>query len=279
LDHALVRRRDPIDPASPSVAELVADGVLDTELAALLWLLLEGRVPLVVASRAEARDRRQVLHALMELLPPDVRRRPVDDGLDREDPGATYLVLDDLIPDPPTAAGARRARTAVQSLQRGFGLGTTVRADPLEDVFAVLQAPPLALHDDAIRGLGVMLILRGTPSRLVAAHYLRPVERDGHGHLQRRPPAVLATWDPTSDGFEHFAWGVTPELAVRVGRTQADFERRQAGRARFLGRLAEAAPATPVGGLARALQDFRSTEEVAATPLAALAAHDHQHRH
>ena len=59
---------------------------------------------------------------------------------------------------------------------------------------------------------------------MAAAHYVRPVARDTHGHVQRLGPAVLATWDPTEDAFEHFGWGITPELARRVGRPAGDFE-------------------------------------------------------
>ena len=35
---------------------------------------------------------------------------------------------------------------------------------------------------------------------------------------------MLATWDATTDTFEHFGWGVIPELAMRVGRRAGDFE-------------------------------------------------------
>ena len=56
------------------------------------------------------------------------------------------------------------------------------------------------------------------------AHYVRP----GRPRRARpRPalgPAVLATWDPARDRFEHFGWGITPELARRVGRRAGDFE-------------------------------------------------------
>ncbi len=60
--------------------------------------------------------------------------------------------------------------------------------------------------------------------RVVAAHFVRPVARDVHGHLQRLGPAVLATWDPEMDEMEQFGWGVTPELARRVGLRAGDFE-------------------------------------------------------
>ncbi len=67
-----------------------------------------------------------------------------------------------------------------------------------------------------------------------AVHYLRPTERDGQGHIQRRPPAVLAAWDPDQDAYEHYAWAITPELADRVDRSQADFEERLHERSLFL---------------------------------------------
>jgi hypothetical protein len=74
--------------------------------------------------------------------------------------------------------------------------------------------------------------------RVVAAHYLRPVQRDPHGHVQRMGPAVLATWDAGGGRFEHFAWGVMDELAGRTGRRPVEFEREQARRASYLAHLA-----------------------------------------
>ena len=49
------------------------------------------------------------------------------------------------------------------------------------------------------------------------------------------PPAVVATWDPAGGRFEHFAWGITAELADRIGMRPVDLEREQASRAERLG--------------------------------------------
>ena len=109
----------------------------------------------------------------------------------------------------------------------------------LEDVFERLTAEPVAASEDELARLGVVLILdddAGT-DRVVAAHYLRPVARDAHGHVQRMPPAVVATWDPANSRFEHFAWGITAELADRIGMRPVDLEREQARRAERLGLL------------------------------------------
>jgi hypothetical protein len=125
-------------------------------------------------------------------------------------------------------------------------VGLVLAAPDLQGVFDRLRADPASLPDDAIRRLGLVLVVdetvRGT--RVRAAHYMRPTERDGQGHLQRRPPAVLATWDEATDGFEHYAWGIMPELADRVDRSQADLEQRQLDRAGFLATMARSGPVT-----------------------------------
>jgi hypothetical protein len=165
----------------------------------------------------------------------------------------TVLVAADFGAEGPDATGGVAARTVLRATQRGYGLAATMRADSLEEILATLSAPPVGATDDELRGLGVALILRvvgadGQPlgagdaggagattrRRVAAAHYLRPVERDGHGHVQRRPPAVLATWDPETDAFEHFAWGISPELAHRVGRDPVAFDRLHARRTALL---------------------------------------------
>lgn len=77
-------------------------------------------------------------------------------------------------------------------------------------------------------------------TRVVAAHYVRPLARDVHGHTQRLSPAVLATWDGRIGRFEHFAWGIAGELAERVGRRAGDFEAESERRAGVLAALSTA---------------------------------------
>ena len=57
---------------------------------------------------------------------------------------------------------------------------------------------------------------------------------------------MLAAWDGAVDAYEHYAWGITPELADRVGRTQAQLEDRQRERAAFLA-VAALEPVPPEG--------------------------------
>ena len=111
--------------------------------------------------------------------------------------------------------------------------------------------------------LGLVLIIRAVESptdgrvdRVAAAHYVRPVARDPAGHLQRLGPAVLATWDPTTDTFEHFAWGISAELASRTGLRPGDVDGQLERRSSFLTGLAEAGIAG-ANQLRTALNGFR----------------------
>jgi hypothetical protein len=275
----------------PTVLDLLANGVLDAELAAVVWLLVDSRVPLIVAGsgrsdrnsvsggpgggagpRPGPLNRRATLAAMLDLIPPLARQIPVDaggGGLDRltsADAATTWLVGPDVGPEP-----AYGLRLAFRALSRGAVLAASVEADSLEDVRARLGAPDVRLSEDELTFLGVVLVLRVVPlpshpaspagpaSRVVAAHYVRPVARDPAGHLQRLPPAVLATWDARTDTFEHFAWGLAAEIAgrsgLRPGDVDGEVERR---RSYLVGLLAGGVSGS--NQLRRALEGYRMAD-------------------
>ncbi len=188
----------------PSLVALVAQGVLDAELAALIWVLVEGHVPLVVAAPS---GRAGAGGQLIAGVIVSVRAGEDVEGLVA----------------PLTAAGA-------SSLIRGRRAGGVVEAGSLADIRAALGSGPLPLTPDQLTFLGCVLVLgesagaRRGRLRVTAAHYVRPLARDAHGHSQRLDPAVLATWDERLGRYEHFAWGVLPEIAARLGRRAGDLE-------------------------------------------------------
>ena len=182
-----------------TITAAISDGVLDDQIAALVWLLGEHHVPLVVAGRP---------------------------GSGRHDLASAFGRL----------IGARGNRDADVPSR-------VISAESLADIVGPAATAPGAAVPDEVRGLGTVLVLRDVPRigrRLATAHYLRPVERDAAGHLQRRPPALLAAWDEASDRFDHFWWGSTPEFADRTGLTVGDFESAHAERAGLLGQLSAA---------------------------------------
>lgn len=188
----------------PSLVALIAQGVLDAELAALVWLLVDGRIPLVVAApEGRAAAGGQLLAGVLASVHADAQ-------------------VDALLA-PLTPAGA-------SSLVRGRRAGGVLEAGSLGEVRGRLASGPLPLTADQLSFLGCVLVLgesageRRGRLRVVAAHYVRPLARDAHGHSQLLDPAVLATWDERLEKYEHFAWGVLPEIAARLGRRAGDLE-------------------------------------------------------
>ena len=266
-----------VPPTPRSIVELIRAGTLDAELAATLWLLIEGRVPVVVGARERQVGKSTLLGALLDFLPPGVQTRELAGAMETFDwlpqapelgwrrhvpspeaiaetvklrnrrppirPDNTVLLIPELSDHLPSYTWGAEARIAIRAASIGYGLAATIHADSLEDVFDELRRPPVSLADDELSRLGLVLILRRAGDglrRVAAVHYVRPISRDEHGHVQRLGPAVLATWDPDHDRFEHFAWGVTPELAMRVDRKPGDFEVEVERRRDYLAGLAEA---------------------------------------
>lgn len=242
----------------PSLAGLVRDGVLDAELAGLLSLLAGARTPIVVVSPGPGPAAALAASLALE-LPAGTRTvvvRPDDDfdwlreavelGWRRERMGERPAARDGIgsadgvlvasrLGSPHGIAGGR-ARIVVRALALGYGLLATADGEAIDDLLAALAAPAVGTDEDERSRLGVVIVLGSDgdaagQARVVAAHYVRPTALDPHGHVQRMPPAVLATWNPARNEWDHFAWGVLAELGDRVRRSALELEREQARRA------------------------------------------------
>ncbi|MEX1173942.1 MAG: hypothetical protein WEG56_15210, partial [Chloroflexota bacterium] len=154
-----------------TLPDLLRAGTLDAELAATLWLLVGGRVPVIIASPEPGPAVAGLMVALLDFLPAGVRtveltgedesfdwlpqaselgweRRPGSSRPRRGGPlvrpGSTVLVAPDLAGDPAAStAHGQVARLAIRAATIGYGLAATVRATSLEGVLAVLAEPPV----------------------------------------------------------------------------------------------------------------------------------------
>ena len=285
-----------VPPTPRSIVELIRAGTLDAELAATLWVLIEGRVPVIVGARDRQVGKSTLLGALLDFLPSGVRTIELEGAMETFDwlpqatelgwrpprteeaiarrvmdrptapkppirPDNTVLLIPELSDHLPSYTWGAEARIAIRAASIGYGLAATIHADSLDEVFQELQQPPVNLGDDELSRLGLVLILRRVGDglrRVVAAHYVRPISRDEHGHVQRLGPAVLATWDQDHDRFEHFAWGITTELALLVDRRAGDFELEIERRRDYLAGLAEAG-IVDVDAVRAAIDGYRTT--------------------
>lgn len=224
--------------------DLVRTGLLDAELAALLSLAVGGGVPVVVAGGAgeERLALREALVGLRDPGSPVMRLAGAHEefawmpqagelGWHAGGPAAPgllgALMVGDLTPE---ATWGDAAHLVIRALTAGHSLIASVPGASLGEVLGTLSAPPVGASEDELARLGVVLVLGGG-ARVAVAHYLRPVARDGGGHVQRLPPAVLATWNAAAARFDHFSWGVIDELAARTGWQPRAFERELARRA------------------------------------------------
>lgn len=170
-------------------------------------------------------------------------------ALDADLASVVWLLAEGGVPLTVAAAD----RNAAQRVRRAFELavsmsgkqasdqvvaGGIVIGRSLEDVLSILGGQAGDEIPDGARDLGVVAVV--DPDRVRSIHYVRPVERDAAGHLQRRPPALLGAWDDQAQRFDHFHWGVTDELATRAEMTRDDFEDAQILRTNLLAGVAEA---------------------------------------
>jgi hypothetical protein len=192
----------------------------------------------------------------MESLPgPTIASLIAGRTLDAETAALVWLLGEGGLPLTVASAGVDSEREGVAAalgdlVPPAGSRPVALRGDSIEQVLARLTRRPLPLLGGAATPApgarpGVVLILRG--GRLVALHLVRPPLRDAGGHVQRQRPAVLATYDERNGDWDHFAWGIAPEIAGLIGLRAGDVEPEIARRAEYLGGLVGAGVADPEG--------------------------------
>lgn len=228
-------------PQPMSIAEIIAAGSMTADVAALLWLLLEGGSSIIVSSPPRLAGKTTTLTALLGFLPErtwvyyssgqtetfDVP--PLEDGV------ATYLMINELSNHLPIYTWGTAALRAFDLLGQGYSLAATMHAENAAHTLAILERelgapPPLLARVD------VVLSLRArSDGRAIDRHVceLALAGPDGDGYRID----VLGTRGPGEPAFV-LCDSAGEAVARRLGRDVAAVERERAERRALLAELA-----------------------------------------
>jgi hypothetical protein len=232
------------------VPELITAGSLDASLAALLWVALERRASVIVAAGPNGAGKTVTLTALLDFLPPEVRRihlQGMAEGFafaSTADPTRTYLLANEISDHLPIYLWGRRAQRLFELLPEGFAVGATLHAGSVEEMLDFLTAPPLAIPTGLLAEVPLIMTLAvhrraGALLRRVAGVFLLRQDRT---RLRWDP---LAIWDGRTDTHRGLLDTHAPALAARLGTSVADLRAAQRARAEWLRARIAAGEASP----------------------------------
>ena len=164
-----------------SILDVVNSGTLDWKLAGLLWLLMEHRASVLVASGPIFAGKTTMLHSLLDFLPPGIKRFSLRgysetfDFTDRYTPDNTYLVTEEISNHQYEYLWGPQVVKAFELLSKGYGLGGTIHARNVREVAYILHGylnVPLPL----IARLGAVVTLQATQGRLYDDEPIRRID-------------------------------------------------------------------------------------------------------
>jgi hypothetical protein len=245
-------------PVPLSVIQLIEARSFDVKLMALLWSLLARRASIIVGAEPPMAGKTTTLTALIDFLPPTTRKIYLrghyenfefanDTGLE---PPRTYLLANEMSDHLAIYFWGARVGKLFSLLPQGYAFGSTMHAETVDDVLAVLQAPPLNVPDGLLGGLNLVVNLQlvegfgRTSRRCTAVHLVQP----GSG-ARGVDVTCLARWDRATDSVEHFhadqaaAAALSRWSGLSVEAFAADHARREAYLSRLITQGVRAIPA------------------------------------
>lgn len=262
-------------PVPMSIVEIADAGTISFRLAALLWIMLEARRSIVLASDPPMSGKTTTLSALMPFLPPRTRHvfiRGLAETFDYTHQGTAsnaYLLVNELSSHLPVYLWGRKAVRMFRTLRDGYGLATTMHADDVDGVLSQLRDELGVPVEDLARIdlVGIMRLYRGRT--VITGHDDVPPEMR-YGAVRRRLVSMhlvvaggdrietpaLSSWDAETDEHAVSMEPLLPELARRSGKTEEDFCETLLERETFLTEL-RARGTTRPREVARAIASYR----------------------
>jgi hypothetical protein len=174
-----------------SILDVLAWQEFDAKMAGLLWLLMEQRASLVVASGPSWAGKSTLFHALLDFLPPEISQVTLMGYA--EDfrsfasckPENTYMVSEEISNHQFEYLWGYQVSKAFKLVNKGFAFGTTIHARNIKEVAYIINA--MGVPPEQIAKLGIIVTLQVARGR-GEDEYIRYVD-------------TVSTLDYTKDGL------------------------------------------------------------------------------
>ncbi len=196
-------------PVPLSLVEVLQAGNMPPRLAAMFWLAMERGASLIVAAEPPSAGKTATLTALLSLTSPETVAyftRGIGERFSlppQTDAHPTYILVNEMSEDLPVYTWDAYARRVFELMAEGYSLATTMHADTVDEVLAILQGE-IGIPQDHIAKLTFVVPLQLSPGP-AGAHSVRRrvrevafVQPDGEGGFTRRK---LAQWHADGDSF------------------------------------------------------------------------------
>ncbi len=206
-------------PAIPlSVMQIIDAGSIDVGTMALIWAMLSRRASVLVASEPPMAGKTTTLTALLDLLPADTERVYLRGHYETFDfakevdaqPTHTYVLANEMSDHLAVYLWGSRIYKAFELLERGYALGSTMHAETVEDVIAILDSEPLRVPARWIARLTLVINLYVSSTygsgirRFNSVNMLEPgTGGPEDGIVPGVRSQLLAKWDRQPDTFDH----------------------------------------------------------------------------
>lgn len=150
-----------------SVLDIYQSGTLDFKLASILWLLMEHRASVLVASLPMLAGKTTILNILLDFLPPTVKQVHMNGLLEdfsflkETVPEKTYLVASEFSEDRIDYMWGPPAQRAFQLLEGGYAVGGTIHARTAKEALVMLHGY-LQVPAEILGKMDAVVTLRAT---------------------------------------------------------------------------------------------------------------------
>lgn len=259
-------------PQPLSVMQIIDAGSTDTQLMGLLWTMLSRRGSIIVAAEPPMAGKTTTLTALLDLLPQGTKRVYLrghyeDFSFTRDpeaDPGNSYVLANEMSDHLAVYLWGSRIYKTFELIEKGYAIGSTMHAETVNDVIAILDSDPLNVPARWIARLTLVVNLYVSSTygaavrRFNAVHMLTAddgSQNTDDGQLTTDDkgensadntvivpgvrPVMLSHWDRESDTFVHCFNDpeVQAKLAARVGCSREEWAEDLAQRTAYLEKL------------------------------------------